>query len=370
MAKTNLKKRKDGRYRKSIKTPEGIVYVYGYTIEELNDNYIQAQIKLKRGVKIKSQNILFGDYAVKWYYAYKSNKQEKTKDMYLNVLNNHIDYLADMKLGEITSDDVQQCLNECYDKPNQCHKVHMTLKQIFKAAIINKIITFNPCDGVELPKIQKSKKSRDLYDEEREALFHAKLSLKVKTFLYLGAFCGLRKGEILGLCVDDINFDTNTIHIEKVREASKKVKARIKPMPKTDAGIRDVIMIDIVRDQLIEYLKNLNTYYLFTMKDGNLMSESSYKKFWAKCKRELNSYFDEETITTLTSHMLRHEFSTNLFYSGVNELETQKLMGHADISTTRKIYTHLRQKSMEADTKLNNYINEKINNEKQLDKLN
>ena len=157
--------------------------------------------------------------------------------MYLNVLNNHIDYLADMKLGEITSDDVQQCLNECYDKPNQCHKVHMTLKQIFKAAIINKIITFNPCDGVELPKIQKSKKSRDLYDEE--------------------------------------------------------------------------------------------------------------------------------TITTLTAHMLRHEFSTNLFYSDVNELETQKLMGHADISTTRKIYTHLRQKNMEADTKLNNYINKKINKEKQ-----
>ena len=40
-------------------------------------------------------------------------------------------------------------------------------------------------------------------------------------------------------------------------------------------------------------------------------------------------------------------------------------MGHADISTTRKIYTHLRQKNMEADTKLNNYINKKINKEKQ-----
>ena len=141
-------------------------------------------------------------------------------------------------------------------------------------------------------------------------------------------------------------------------------------MPKTDAGIRDVIMIDIVRDQLIEYLKNLNTYYLFTMKDGHLMSESSYKKFWTKCKRELNSYFDEETITTLTAHMLRHEFSTNLFYSGVNKLETQKLMGHADISTTRKIYTHLRQKNMEADTKLNSDTNKKINKEKQLKVIN
>ena len=55
MGRKSLKKRSDGRYRKSINTPEGIIYVYGYTLEELNNNYIDVQIKLKRGVKIKSQ---------------------------------------------------------------------------------------------------------------------------------------------------------------------------------------------------------------------------------------------------------------------------------------------------------------------------
>lgn len=359
MART-LKKRSDGRYRRKIQTREGPIYVYGYTLKEVNDNYIEAQIKLKKGIKIKSQSILFGDYAIKWFHVYKSNKSEKTKDMYVNVIENHIDSIADIPIGMVTSDDIQSCLNECWDTANQCQKVYMTLKQIFNVAIMNRIITFNPCLGCELPKIQKSKKARDLFDNERQALYNANLSPKVKTYLYLCAFCGLRKGEALALTVDDIDFKKRLIHVTKTREASKNIKARIKPMPKTDAGIRDVVMIDVIFEQLQEYIKDIDTYYLFTMKDGNIMTESSYKKFWRKCKDELNSYFDDESITTLSAHILRHEFSTNLFYSGVNELETQKLMGHADISTTRKIYTHLRQKNIEADTKLNDYINEQM----------
>ena len=73
------------------------------------------------------------------------------------------------------------------------------------------------------------------------------------------------------------------------------------------------------------------------------MTDSSYKKFWKKCKKQLNDYFDnDDAVTELYTHMLRHEFSTNLFYSGVDEMEAQALMGHADISPTRKVYTHLR----------------------------
>ncbi len=52
MGRKSLKKRSDERYRKSINTPEGIIYVYGHILEELNNNYIDVQIKLKRGVKI------------------------------------------------------------------------------------------------------------------------------------------------------------------------------------------------------------------------------------------------------------------------------------------------------------------------------
>ena len=355
-----LKKRKDGRYRKSISTSEGVVYVYGYTEKELNDNYIDVQIKLKKNIKIKKQKIMFGDYAIKWFEVYKANKSEKTKDMYYNIIFNHIDVLADISIGDITPSDVQKCINECFDKPNLCRKVHMTIKQIFNAAIVNQIIVFNPCSNIDLPQIKKSVKNRDLTDQEREALFHADLDLRTKAYLYLGAFCGLRKGEILALTKDDFDFTNNTVSITKSRETGRNVKARIKDTPKTDSSVRDVILIDIVRDTLTDYINSIDTYYLFTMKNGEIMSESSYKKFWKQCKKQLNMYFDSDQISNLSSHILRHEFSTNLFYAGVDELETQRLMGHSDIATTRKIYTHLRNKNRQADIKLNNFINKKI----------
>lgn len=368
MAK-KYKKRADGRYRRTITVDGQIYYVYGRTEKELNDNYIEMQIKLRKGINIKNQKILFGDYCIQWYHIYKNMKCEKTKDMYAILISNHIDSLADIPIGEITQVDVQECINRCYDKVNTCRKLHMMLKQVFKTAITNHIITYNPCSDIDLPKEHKSEKARDLTDEERLALFNADLDLKVKAFLFLGAFCGLRRGETLALTKDDFDWINRTVRINKARESGKNIKARIKDMPKTNAGIREVFLIDIVYDTLKKYVDSIDTYYLFTMKNGEIMSDSSYKRFWNKCIKQLNSYFDKDQITNLTSHILRHEFSTNLFYAGVDEMETMRLMGHADISTTRKIYTHLREKQLTANNKLNDYINnQSSNNKKNIEK--
>lgn len=89
------------------------------------------------------------------------------------------------------------------------------------------------------------------------------------------------------------------------------------------------------------------------------MTDSSHKKFWKKFKKQLNDYFNnDDAVTELYTHMLRHEFSTNLFYSGVDEMEAQALMGHADISTTRKIYTHLRSQNKSAKNKMNTFVSD------------
>lgn len=359
------KKRKDGRYSRQLivgKNPDGSKIrktVYGYTIEELEDNYLNLKLKHKQGIDLSQSSIPFGDYAFKWYKLYKSNKSAKTQEMYLNLINNHIDMIADMEIAKIHNDDIQMCINECFDKPNLCRKLYMMLKQIFNMAITNHIITFNPCMGVDLPKIMKSKKSRDLNDMEREALLFACLSVDVKAYLYLAAFCGLRKGEILGLDKQHIDFDKNIIQVRNTREETQYVKAHIKEMPKSEASIRDIEMIDIVRDVLKKYLETIHTELLFTTKKGSVMTDSSHKKFWKKCKKQLNDYFgNDDAVTELCTHMLRHEYSTNLFYSGVDEMEAQTLMGHADISTTRKIYTHLRSQNKSAKNKMNTFVSD------------
>lgn len=365
MAKQKYKKRKDGRYSRQIvigRNPDGSKIrktVYGYTIEELENNYLDLKLKLKQGIDLSQSVIIFGEYAFKWFQLYKSNKSAKTQEMYLNLISNHIDLIADMDITKIHNDDVQMCINACFDKPNICRKLYMMLKQIFNMAITNHIIVFNPCMGIDLPKVPKSKKSRDLNDLEREALLFANLTIDVKAYLYLAAFCGLRKGEILALDRHHIDFDKNIIQVRNSREETKYIKAHIKEMPKSESSIRDIEMIDIVRDILIEYLNTIKTDLLFTTRKGTVMTNSSHKKFWEKCKKQLSDYFgNEEVMKDLCTHMLRHEFSTNLFYSGVDEMEAQALMGHADISTTRKIYTHLRSQNKSAKKKMDNFVSD------------
>lgn len=47
---------------------------------------------------------------------------------------------------------------------------------------------------------------------------------------------------------------------------------------------------------------------------------------------------------SVTAHQFRHEYASILYAEGIGEMEAQKLMGHADISTTRKVYTHIRER--------------------------
>lgn len=357
------KKRSDGRYQRNIiigKSENGrnkYKTIYARTLEELNDKVLDTKIKLKKGIDLSNKSISFGEYAIKYYKLYKADLEDKTKDMYLNIIDNHIDSLADINIDKIAANDIQECINLCFDKSNVCKKTYMFINSVFKSALDNHLVEFNPCVGIKLPKTHKSSKSRDLEPFERESLFYADLDKKVKAYLYIAAFCGLRKGEILALNVSDIDFKNNTIRVNKTRVQSKYTKAHIKNTPKTESSIRTVDMISLVADALREYISTIDSELLFTNNKGEIMSDSSFKKFWQrKVIRQLNEYYGYERITTLTGHMLRHEFSTNLFYSGVDELEAQMVMGHASINTTRAIYTHLRMNERSGKNKMDKYV--------------
>ena len=71
-------------------------------------------------------------------------------------------------------------------------------------------------------------------------------------------------------------------------------------------------------------------------------------------KREWKKYVDETHIET-TPHQLRHAYATMLYESELDEKLAQELMGHTDITTTRNIYTHIRNSRVQiAAEKLNN----------------
>ncbi|MBQ7816775.1 MAG: tyrosine-type recombinase/integrase [Oscillospiraceae bacterium] len=86
--------------------------------------------------------------------------------------------------------------------------------------------------------------------------------------------------------------------------------------------------------------------YIFSKDGSSPFVESTFKRAWKK--------YTEETGITATPHQLRHAYATMLYEAGIDEKLAQELMGHADITTTRNIYTHIRLSRIDfAATKLN-----------------
>lgn len=68
----------------------------------------------------------------------------------------------------------------------------------------------------------------------------------------------------------------------------------------------------------------------------------------------------KDWIADVTAHQFRHEYASMLYAAGIGELEAQRLMGHADITTTRRVYTHIRERQLDtAGAALEKFISDK-----------
>jgi integrase len=124
-------------------------FIYGSTPEEVEQKYYEIRYKASRGHDV-TKNPTMEAYMIKWFNAYKKGEGAlKTQEMYRNCVNNHINpALGSKKVKEVTSTDVQTFIKSITSSKSLAHKVRITLNQIFKAAVADKIIDFHsytPC---------------------------------------------------------------------------------------------------------------------------------------------------------------------------------------------------------------------------------
>ena len=117
--------------------------------------------------------------------------------------------------------------------------------------------------------------------------------------------------------------------------------------PKTEAGIRKCILLDVLVKKIPHGLKN---NLIFPDENGGLMRHSVFDKLWTR--------YQKATGLKLTPHQFRHAYASYiLFDAGVDVKVAQELLGHASIEMTRNIYTHISQtKLKETAEKLNNFV--------------
>ena len=280
----------------------------------------------------------FKKYAEHWLKTYKANKvKPKTLKGYSDIIKCHF-VLAwgDKPINEISVEDVQSFLNDRKEHSKKSlTEMRTLLKQILNSAVADKLIETNPAADkrVYIPKEAKGKvERRALTVEELKDIINHLDMLDGFDRLYLAivVFTGMRRGEVLGLRWEDIDKQTNEIHVR--RNVTHTINKPIIGTPKTEKGERDIPIIE----GLLKYLTPMKSSGYIISHDKTPeepLTLSAFKNMWKRIKSTID-------VHGITSHDFRHTLGTMLNNEGVDTKTIQAIIGHADFNTTMNIYVH------------------------------
>lgn len=349
-----ITKRSDGRWQGTVtigRNDDGTQrrqYVYGKTRGEVADKINELIHKINSGTFIdKYKSPLVSEWLNTWLNQYKKNSvKESTFDQYETLLRVHIiPEFGEIKLTDLTEDHLQNFYNKLYANGTSARTIqiiNVVLSSALKKAIKNRLILFNVCEAVELPK-QSKKERRVLTSDEQKRLVE-ELQKDSQGVMYVVAlFTGMRRGEVLALTWDDVDLENATINVCKTlnrvktyQDSGDKTKLIVTD-PKTKTSNRVIPIVDVLIP-LLEEQHNLtrenNEFNLvFPSESGGYIDPGNYnRKFYKIVKRA--------GLPKANPHSLRHSFATRALEAGVDIKTTQELLGHSSMAITADLYTH------------------------------
>ena len=345
MSEKTKKKSQYQYHTKTLQMPDGSrKYIRAKTQEELDEKVLAARILMKSGVDIGSDET-FGHFAQTWYDIYKKPYlRENSLNAIQYVLNQHIlPYLGGCRLRDITPMQIQAVMARLSDKSNSLQsKALIHLRSIFKAAEENGLVAKSPVSGMLKAGGKKTPEKIALTPQESQTLLERVENRRAKTFLLTALHTGMRRGEIVALKWEDIDFENKVIHVRR-NAVMGRYETTISDELKTKASKRDVPLSEELEAWLLARKRNTHSQYVIPMQNHKPLTKSSYKSMWKLIERELPD-------THVTAHILRHTYVTRLFEAGLDIKEIQYLAGHSTVDMTLRVYTHYDRLNREAQT--------------------
>lgn len=254
-------------------------------------------------------------------------RSQKTLEAYGSDLRAASDALGD--LTQITSQQLQSYLSNLPDKASSIARKASAIRGFYKFLMLEKVITFNPSTGLELPKRQKTL-PKFLSIEEIELLISSagdvKNSVRLRAMIELLYASGLRVSELCALPISAVLGDKLLIH-------GKGAKERLVPMHEAAQHALNK-WLELSYDPTAKNKPGIKYVFPSNSKTGHITRDGFFK-ILKKCA--VLSGIDPHRVSP---HVLRHSFASHLLAGGANLRAIQTMLGHEDISTTQ-IYTHV-----------------------------
>jgi integrase len=359
------KKRKDGRYKTSIylgrdeNGDKKYKQVYATSPAELKDKEAEVRHQLGLGLDMLAGRDAFDRWADD-FLRIKATEgiSDKQADHYRVSAEWWKTFLQGYEISDVRPDDIERGLLKLGETraKRTVQFYRSTIRQIMERAS-ERVIPYNPEHKVKLKKDvgRPQNTRRALTAEEQQWIWDTPGRGQAVAVIMM--LSGLRRGELSAMTWNDIDTKAGTIRVNKSIEYLSDGTPHLKMVTKTEAGMRTV---DIPQ-KLCEYLDAMpkDSALVVHTQAGGIMTESAWVKLWSSYMRQLNIKYGsgivkhqdepgrpgpktyEMTIPPITMHWLRHTFCTLLYLAGVDVVQACAEMGHADVSTTLKIYTHL-----------------------------
>ncbi|MEK3819636.1 site-specific integrase [Cytobacillus sp. FSL W8-0315] len=303
---------------------------------------------VEKGSYIEPTKQKLQDFALEYLEkSYKNKVKASTYERLHSLLLNQIFPW----FGNIGLKDIDQFLiHQFYDEKikeglssSYIQRMHEVINMLLKIAYKWELIPKDIASLIEAPRLMKKEMKVWSVEQINEFLDHTKHSRYHPVF-YLAAYTGMRKGEILGLTWDDINFEAKTI---KVNRTLYKIKGQfLLHEPKTKHSIRTIYMDDdLVKvlkkqkaKQNVERMKYRGVYkehnMVFAQESGEFVYPSAANILFVR-------YIKQTDLPVIRFHDLRHTHATILLQMGVNPKIVADRLGHSSVKITLDTYSHV-----------------------------